>query len=318
MQRFDNTSILSNRNLDFLFLAGGSDGRAYEVLKTYHQRSIKIGKVFLFDFSDRKQTFSAEEQKKYDEYKKFNFQIEEVSCQMSNPSAHFSVFNKKYSSIISSNSSIGVDISCFTKPYFFSILKNLVVIYKIKEACIFYTEPMSYIFSKGNYTSYQSTFGPLNVIEIPGYPGNGADDKKKKLIILLGFDGELSSYINQEIAPDETILINGFPGYLPKFKDISLISNEKLVSSDSVKLHYSSANNPFLMFNVLEKIKNESLDSNLSVAPLGTKPMALGACIFAIHNPTTRIIYPLPQKYISSTTDQIWQSWMYKVPLVPS
>ena len=53
----------------------------------------------------------------------------------------------------------------------------------------------------------------------------------------------------------------------------------------------------------------------LNIAPLGTKPMALGACLFAIHNPEVRVIYPIPDKYENLTTEECWDSWVYGIPL---
>jgi hypothetical protein len=180
---------------------------------------------------------------------------------------------------------------------------------------VFYTEPKSYVFSKGLYRSYQSTRGPLSVLEIPGFPGQENITESKLLVILLGFDGELSDYITEEISPDEVILVNGFPGYLPKFKDISLICNEKLSVNVNNRILYSRANNPFDTFNLLKSVRTRYPNSSFTVAPLGTKPMALGACLFAIANPSVRVIYPLPDSYSDVTTDECWRSWCYTLPM---
>jgi len=62
---------------------------------------------------------------------------------------------------------------------------------------------------------------------------------------------------------------------------------------------YSKANNPFEIYNLLQGIKIKTPNNFINIAPLGTKPMALGACLFALHNPAVRIIYPLPDAYES-------------------
>jgi hypothetical protein len=43
--------------------------------------------------------------------------------------------------------------------------------------------------------------------------------------------------------------------------------------------------------------------------------MALGACLFALHNPEVRVIYPLPEEYDDKYSEQCWNSWVYKLPL---
>jgi len=210
---------------------------------------------------------------------------------------------------------VGIDISCFTKPYFFYLIKLLKERYQIKSIDVFYTEPQSYIFPKGLFTSYHSSSGPLTVREINGFNGLEVRDSKKILIILLGFDGDITQEINEDVSPMETFVVNGFPGYAPKFKDISLVINEKLTTNPDISILYSRANNPFEVYNLLEKVKKEGKNCFLNIAPLGTKPMALGACLFAIHNPDVRVIYPIPEAYEKITTESYLNSWQYQIPL---
>ena len=112
-------------------------------------------------------------------------------------------------------------------------------------------------------------------------------------------------------------MVNGFPSYAPKFKDISLIANEKLTSDKDVQIIFSKANNPFDVFNLLESIKNKKHNDRpfINIAPLGTKPMALGVCLFALYYPEVRVVYPLPETYEKITTDNCWNSWRYLIPL---
>ena len=157
--------------------------------------------------------------------------------------------------------------------------------------------------------------GPLIPLEIPGYAGSDFRGQERLLVILLGFDGDLAKEIDEDVAPEHTIAVNGFPGYALKFKDISLICNEKLINKKAKVVSYSRANNPFETYNLLEKLKKDHENFFINIAPLGTKPMALGACMFAIHNPEVRIIYPIPKDYMKVTTDECWKSWAYNIPL---
>lgn len=281
MQSLHNEWPNTNTEYDCLLVAGGSDCRAYEILRRCSENKIGLGEVLLFDFEERKKEINKELIEAYNSYQSMHLNISTIPCQIKKPSDCIKSLNdlgfdfKRYKQI-------AIDISCFTKPYFFSLIKYLKEYHDVSSLTVFYTEPRSYIFSKGLYGSYSSTFGPLSILEIPGYPGLETRTEKKLLIILLGFNGDLSVFITEEIAPDIVILVNGFPSYLPKFKDISLICNEKLSSTFKNSIRYAIANNPFETYNILEKIKTEYQNSFINIAPLGTKPMALGACLFGI------------------------------------
>ncbi|MBA7537795.1 hypothetical protein ES705_30065 [subsurface metagenome] len=305
------------KSYDCFLVAGGSDFRAYEILRKANKRKIKIENVLFFDFDERKKNIDIECEKAYYKYRSLKLRIKEIPCSIKDPSTCIkSLGNHKIDLSIYKN--IAIDISCFTKPYFFLILKHLQTIHKLSSITAFYTEPKSYVFPKGLYISYQSSLGPLRVLEIPGYTGSDLRGQKRLLVILLGFDGDLSREINEDVAPVETIVVNGFPGYAPKFKDISLICNEKLIYEQGIDISYSRANNPFETYNLLENLKKKYRDFFINIAPLGTKPMALGACMFAIHHPEARVVYPMPENYMKVTTDRCWNSWAYNIPLIIS
>jgi hypothetical protein len=303
------TVIPHMRKLDYLFVAGGSDYRAYEALRKLKANNTEIETVLFFEFTERDIVNPAQ----YNSYNSIDYQVSKVTCSIKDPSECIKAFMETGIEL-SPNTVVGIDISCFTKPYFYVIMKYLRDRVGLSSVTVFYTEPKSYIFEGSLLKSYHSTSGPLSVMEIPGFPGEEYRDSKKILIVLLGFDGELSSFITDEISPEKTIVINGYPGYFPKFKDISMINNEKLVGASDVK--YARAHNPFEVYNLLDNLRKSYSDNAFfNIAPLGTKPMALGACLFAINNPTVRVVYPLPEKYESVTTDQCWNCWAYHLPL---
>lgn len=298
------------KGLDCLILASGSDNRAYEVLK--YCDTVAISKVIIINFSER--LFGLKESDNLYIYKKYSYKnLQEISCEIKNPS---SCLDEIIKTTFCKTLNIGIDISCLTKPYFFFIIKLLKERFGIEKLSIFYTEPKSYLFNNGLFNAFHTSSGPLSILEIPGYSGQEIRGAKRKLIILLGFDGDLSKEINEDVSPHDTIVVNGFPSYTQKFKDISLIANEKLVSDHNISVSYARANNPFDTYNLLQFIKNREKDNTfINVAPLGKKPMALGACLFALHYPDVRIIYPLPETYENKYSDMSWNSWSYNLPL---
>ena len=66
-------------SIDCLLLAGGSDHRAYEVLRKCSANKFVIKKILLFDFPER--TSSLEENDKYFDYKKTGYNnFEHIEC----------------------------------------------------------------------------------------------------------------------------------------------------------------------------------------------------------------------------------------------
>jgi hypothetical protein len=301
-------------NIDTFILAAGSDYRAYEILRKIKVLGIEIKNLLVFIFEERASIL--EKNDAFFDYKDIiKSKIIEITCSIKNPYSSL-IQTSDNASILGGDKNIVLDISCFTKPYFFYIIKLLRERFNILELTVVYTEPQSYLFPKGVFSYYQSSTGPLSILEIPGFSGYEMRGEKRILIILLGFDGDLSKEINEDISPKETIVVNSFPGYIPKFKDISLVINEKLTTNKNIKLTYSKANNPFEVFNLLEQIQNINKNAFINIAPLGTKPMALGACLFAMYNPKVRVVYPFPESYKKITTNNCWNSWQYKIPLV--
>lgn len=306
----DNSQLIE---LDYMILACGSDSRAYEILSRFKKKGIVIKKTIVIEFKERLE--GIDETDSLHSYKADSIpNLQEISCEIRNPS---SCLEDLIKNDIKETDIVGIDISCLTKPYLYFLIKLLKERFKITSLNVFYTEPQSYLFTKGLFNTFHTSSGPLEILEIPGYSGQEERDSKRKLVILLGFDGDLSKEINEDVSPSETIVVNGFPSYTPKFKDISLIANEKLVSDHNIQVEYSKANNPFEVYNLLQSIKEKYQDelAFINVAPLGTKPMALGACLFALHNPTVRVVYPLPENYEKKYADMCWNSWKYVLPL---
>ncbi|MEW6193658.1 MAG: hypothetical protein AB1521_00705 [Bacteroidota bacterium] len=310
----DSKETLSKNDIDTFILAAGSDYRAYESLRKMRSFGVQVKNLLIFHFNERINYVDKEDS--YFQYKEIlDIPTKEITCTIKNPASCLSqVFEN--SSLLQIKKNIALDISCFTKPYFFYLIKLLKGRFDIHELNVFYTEPRSYLFPRGVYSYYQSSTGPLSILEIPGFSGYERRGDKRILVILLGFDADLSKEINEDISPKETIVVNSFPGYIPKFKDISLVVNEKLTTNKDIKLAYSRADNPFEVFNLLELIKSKYQNTFLNIAPLGTKPMALGVCLFAMQYSDVRVIYPFPESYKKITTNNCWNSWQYKIPLL--
>ncbi|MCC9070918.1 hypothetical protein LNQ49_04815 [Flavobacterium sp. F-65] len=298
---------------DFFLLAVGTDLRAYKSIFVAEQNKIEVDNVVLFNFNEREDSIKKRKSIGSENYKNLSYKTKIYNCSLKNPSAALKLLDID----IPKDSQIAVDISFFTKPFFFTLLNWLKTVCEIENVTIFYTEPKNYVFNKGLYSEYHSSVGPVSIEEIASFSGNDANKNDSLLIIMLGFDGDLSAELDESVAPKKTILVNGFPSYSPNFKDISLISNEKVVNKGGNKLVFSRSTNPFDTYNLLTSIKDktEYQDLFINIAPIGTKPMALGVCLFALHNPEIRIIYPVPEKFEDVTSHDSWCTWYYDISL---
>jgi hypothetical protein len=209
------------------------------------------------------------------------------------------------------NKNIIIDFSVMVKPYFFLLMKHLSSI-KTKKLGFLYTEP----------DAYESiTRGAMATKDMPGYSGARTLRKKDALAILLGFEGNRAVAVYDEIDPDLTIPINGFPSYKPEFKDISILRNKELLMDEEIfkNLRFAPANDPFDTKDALHELYLDiSSEYNLSIAPLGSKPMALGSCFFAMEQPDCRVIYPYPQEYLPKSSKGWRNSWIYVTELAES
>jgi len=136
---------------------------------------------------------------------------------------------------------------------------------------------------------------------------------------LLGFEGERAIQVVNAADPDITIPINGFPSYKPEFKDISLLLNEELLREIEIfkKLKYAPANDPFETKKVFEEIFQQySNKYNFSFAPIGTKPMAIGSCLFALEHLECRVIYPYPSEYNLKSSKGCGSTWIYVLNII--
>lgn len=316
MLRLDDSAKRSASHYDWLLAGGEADARAYHVMRNASEWGVSFDNVLICDFVERREAGDEPARAAYNSYSSLGFRITPLICSLRDPSSCLKSIPKPKLAL-NKKSRVAIDISSFTRPYCFALLKYLQDYCELEWVDVFYTEPMSYVIPKGLIRSYKKSVGPLSVVEVPGFPGRTTGRTKSGLVVTLGFDGDLSAFISDEVTPAFIVIVNGFPAYSPKFKDISLINNERLLSyaGGQNNISYCRASNPFDLFNLLVKLQRDNSDAFFNIAPLGPKPMALGACMFALAESSVRILYPLPEKYAIKTTSDCWQAWRYTVPL---
>ena len=318
--------IQEDREYDIFFCANGLEGRDTKVVKLFQEKEFRVRKWIVFDYAERKDSREKSEGDIYTYLQEEN--VTNVLTSYNDPRNYSEILYDVVEEIKSAEH-IGIDITGFKNQFFFPIIKFLRSNCCTHKIDVFYTEPATYKFpekkeSKGYFPNVQEDKKVLfnfskaqegiQVKSIPGFEGGRL--KSTILVILLGFDGKVGVRIKEEYNAEKVLLINGFPAYLPKFRDISLMNNKELVSACSSDEIFSTyADNPFEVYNVLFRIKEKYKDYKLLIAPLGAKPLALGVCKFVLDNPQMAVLYVESLRYVEKSTEKFGETWEYRIDL---
>lgn len=213
------------------------------------------------------------------------------------------------------NQRIVVDISCIRTPDVFSIMKILKLNNHVQHIPCIYSVPYDYEYFAGDF-SYKSSLGDLQNYELTGYGGEyNPDDQSSTYVVFLGFEGALSLKVLEEAAYKRLTFVNSLPSLYQKYKDISILNNRSsIIGKKYDTISYVPADNPFEVYNFLER-KYADLPS-VCISPLGTKPVALGVCLFALKHKKARIVYPISDIYSPHTTNRVTRTLVYEISLI--
>lgn len=318
--------ISEERTYDAFFCANGLEGRDTRVVKVFLEKGFFVKKWVVFHYEERVEEKDENEGNVNTCLLKQNVINIYTSYR---DTRSYSQILEEILKDIENDKKIGMDITGFKNQFFFPILKIFSQRFLSGEIDIFYTEPSTYKFPKKKestnffpnmkeeqkvFFNYSKAEAGIEIRSIPGF--EGGKSKETVLVILLGFDGKVAIRIKEEYNAEKVLLINGFPSYLPKFRDISLLNNKELVKACGKDEIFSTyADNPFEVYNVLYRIKEKYKNYKLLIAPLGAKPLALGVCKFAIDYPQTAVLYIESSKYVEKSTEYYGETWEYQLDL---
>lgn len=165
-----------------------------------------------------------------------------------------------------------------------------------------YAEPESY---RQHPTPASSTQFDLSVSfqgmgPLPGFAKlQGPDDDTKCVFVaLLGFEGNRPLHLALHLDPTPRVIpVVGVPGFQIEFPAFTVACNRELFKEYSAhsELRLARASCPFEAYMQLEEVARDFPDHYMYVAPVGTKPHAMGAIWYALDNPnSTEILYDFP------------------------
>lgn len=171
-----------------------------------------------------------------------------------------------------------------------------------KEVKGIYVEPGDYKFSP---TPTEGEIFDLSerikgISPIPGFASlTEFDDDNICFVPLLGFEGTRFAHLVEHAQPqgESIIPIVGVPGFMPEFPFYTYLGNRPalLDTKSWRKIRFAKANCPFSLFYLLRDITTDYPAHRLKIAPIGTKPHALGAILFYISNTkSVELIYDHP------------------------
>lgn len=306
-----NQDDFSLPDMDCFLFSVTTEERCYKVLKLLLEKAIKIKKLILVLYEKYDSVVISEKLKS--DLKECAQSLIIIRCGATNEGQD----GVELSRIgIGKNDTVGFDITGFAIPDIFRNLYVLHTIIGVTYVNVFYTEPKYYRYQNGLFTTYAKNEGEFSYKVIEEY-NNSGNGKKEILVCFLGFDRNVSKYVYDKVVPYETVVVNGFPSYLPKLKDISLLNNYELITTvGTEKIVSVRANSPYAAYNCLDVISKKYSDGLLNICVLGTKPMALGAALYSLrHLERVMVSFPFPERYKPNSSSEIGESWCYQIDI---
>jgi hypothetical protein len=173
-----------------------------------------------------------------------------------------------------------------------------------KRLWVIYVEPFRYRphLSPDSDTTYDlsSAFGEVS--PLPGFANlTGPTDETRAIFVpFLGFEGMRARQIarNLDPMPPKVVPVVGLPGFRIEYPFAAVASSQEFLDQHRAhgNVRLARASCPFEAYNVLCEIQKDNPGCYLYIAPVGTRPHALGAVWFAIDHPrTTEVMYDHPQ-----------------------
>ena len=193
-----------------------------------------------------------------------------------------------------------------------------------ESAFCVYVEPGDYRFSQQptEATIFDLSEKVEGIAPLPGFatfPASGNDDAL--FVPLLGFEGARFAFVLEAVQPRRRDIypVVGVPGFRPEYPFYAYTGNRlKLWETMSWQnVRFAAANCPFSLYYVLNELSSSNPTRRMIVAPIGTKPHALGAVLYYLDNSrTVEVLYdhPVRKKRRTLGTSRVC---LYDLSLLP-
>ena len=217
---------------------------------------------------------------------------------------------------------ICIDITGFVKPYMIYLMLYLKS-FNFSSFDILYSEPKLY--SKREETNF-SQEEIIKTRTINGFDLRTDEGDDDLFIINAGYDHKLIRSVGSwKIPVDKQKILIGFPSLQPimfqeNILNLHLASDELELQASNFNPLLAPANDPFETAKVINDYIDHYLNKkknvkNIYLAPIGTKPQALGIFLFCIleeerleeKDINLKIVYPFTKSYSTSAGKELFK-----------
>ena len=192
---------------------------------------------------------------------------------------------------------------------------------------VVYVEPGAYRFSltptEGEIFDLSERI--IGISPLPGFASlTDPSEDDFCFVPLLGFEGARLAYILENVQPPggKIFPVIGVPGFEPEYPFYTYHGNRLPLSETRAwrNVRFAKANCPFSLFYTLQQIAREYPRDTLKIAPIGTKPHALGAVLYTLASSTpVELVYdhPIRKAMRTSGTARLLLFHVSVLPLAP-
>lgn len=237
------------------------------------------------------------------------------------------LISDKLRSLDISGKSICVDATGFRIPYLMYLFRTMAM-NKICKFDVLYTEPTKYRCAEN--TQFSDMF--YEVKQMYGMSGvHTSINENDLLIIAAGYDhSRIVDVATKKKVCNKKVLLFGFPAISPGMFQENILRAYEAESAIGTKCFnnmdlnmYTPAYDPFVTAQAISdfvKKQNKYKEiTNIYLAPLSTKPHAIGMALYFLwekgYKKNISLIYPFCQKYITDNSDGIARIWRYEIQL---
>ena len=217
------------------------------------------------------------------------------------------------------------DITGFISHYVL-VLLEILARKGVQQCDMIYGEPVRYLHSERTKFSDEAV---MEVRQIAGFEGMHTIDTNDDLLILaVGYDYRLVAEVASFKEHARKVQLFGLPSLRPDMYQEGLLMASKVAeavgpdASHPPHFQYAPAHDPFVTASVISAIAREHLAqhprSNIYLAPLSTKPQALGFAVYYLREckrTATSIVYPFCRTYMRETSEGLGGAWLYRLEL---
>lgn len=200
-----------------------------------------------------------------------------------------------------------IDVTGLDNRICAALIKNAIELHKdgiVDNVRVVYAEPASYDIKQ---FKTESVFNNLSekidgISPLPGFATIFPQDEDDIILVaLIGFEGGRFSHMLESVQPPKANIIPviGVPGFRPEYPYVAYWGNRRPLEETETwrKIKFAAANSFVEVYMLLSKILSKNPTFKIKLAPIGTKPHAIAAMLFAIKYPrTVELVYDNPKR----------------------